>query len=414
MQIAKWGCLMVPRPCFDSLERFKLLDPETISNESPAVLSFLYDCPVCSEPLVSYCHVRNYLMLFIGNEGTFSSYRKITEKILLWALLVAEKPLASLSESDMESFFEFSNNPPADWVSSKSVPRFKRQVELSSKNTYLFNPQWRPYVCRVESNLNKQASCLEYEMLSSTMTTLVVGADNFFKHLHNEGIVSANPVSHLRVAGGYFAHGADHQGDKVFTKREWGVLVETMEAMALEDPGCEHTLFLMMSVYHLRLKPVEIDSLSSTWRVCDLVPLNSGDYQLMIDPASHRGVSVVSGEYVKRHLERFRRYKGTHVIPLANDNSPIFHTKKLRPGVSSGYLGVLFRAACKEAVARIKLGAGVVSPGSGLHHASISWLRDTSIAFEAFELTFNEVDSRVHGRKGDPFHEKYFGWHSHK
>ena len=79
---------------------------------------------------------------YAGNQSTFNSFRTHVERLLLWALIVARKPLLDLRRSDAEQFMEFCLNPPADWVGPMIKSRFKRiggRKRLES-DEYVVNP----------------------------------------------------------------------------------------------------------------------------------------------------------------------------------------------------------------------------------------------------------------------------------
>jgi hypothetical protein len=90
--------------------------------------------------------------------------------LLLWALIVARKPLLDLRRSDAEQFMEFCLNPHADWVGPMIKSRFKRiggRKRLES-DEYVVNPDWRPFSCTVSKRERKLAAETMTELSSGT------------------------------------------------------------------------------------------------------------------------------------------------------------------------------------------------------------------------------------------------------
>ncbi len=62
--------------------------------------------------------VKAWLACFLDKRTTFDSYRKETERLLLWATLECGKPLSSLTHEDLLVYKRFLGNPEpaARWV----------------------------------------------------------------------------------------------------------------------------------------------------------------------------------------------------------------------------------------------------------------------------------------------------------
>lgn len=106
-----------------------------------------------------YRAVRGFLKSYAGNEPTFNSYRTHVERLLLWSLLVAGKPLVELRRRDAEAFMEFCLNPPANWIGPVVKSRFIRVGGRKKLDTdsYIVNVQWWPFSHRVAKRERKIA-----------------------------------------------------------------------------------------------------------------------------------------------------------------------------------------------------------------------------------------------------------------
>jgi hypothetical protein len=103
-----------PQPLFETFDRFHSLNFFLLGAELPSVRALLLDLPEERRAVEGYRAVRGFLKSYAGNEATFNSYRTHVERLLLWTLLVAEKPLLELRRRDAESFMEFCLTPPAE------------------------------------------------------------------------------------------------------------------------------------------------------------------------------------------------------------------------------------------------------------------------------------------------------------
>lgn len=52
----------IPRPCFETLQDFSLLDPDNLDGELSVIQGFLNQCPASSLPTKSYLLVKQFLI----------------------------------------------------------------------------------------------------------------------------------------------------------------------------------------------------------------------------------------------------------------------------------------------------------------------------------------------------------------
>lgn len=136
-----------PQPLFETFDRFHELNFLHLSGELPVVRDFLQDFPEERQAAEGYRAVRGFLKSYAGNEATFNSYRTHVERLLLWSLLVADKPLLDLRRREAKAFMEFCLNPPAGWIGPVVKSRFLRTGGRKKResDTYVLNSEWRPF-----------------------------------------------------------------------------------------------------------------------------------------------------------------------------------------------------------------------------------------------------------------------------
>ncbi len=72
-----------------------------------------------------------WLRLRTPGSATWRAYRKEAERVLLWALWVAGKPLSSLDGDDVQAYRRFLSAPAAGWMAARGTPRW--------------HDDWRPF-----------------------------------------------------------------------------------------------------------------------------------------------------------------------------------------------------------------------------------------------------------------------------
>jgi hypothetical protein len=108
----------------------------------------------CFEPelkaIPGFLVARGYLRCYADNALTYSTYRGHVERLLLWSLIIREKPVSELKRLDAEAFLEFCKNPPASWVGPIIRNRFLADADdtSSSGSDLVPNPKWKPFTQR--------------------------------------------------------------------------------------------------------------------------------------------------------------------------------------------------------------------------------------------------------------------------
>lgn len=98
--------------------------------------------------------------------ATQRSYRKESERLLLWSVLKRRTALSSLDAEDMRAYFQFLLAPPSSWCGSRSNPRW--------------SPQWRPLEGQLSASAHRQARVILHGL---------------FAYLVQQGYLRSNPIS---------------------------------------------------------------------------------------------------------------------------------------------------------------------------------------------------------------------------
>jgi hypothetical protein len=130
-----------PIPLFDTYNRFRDLNFSRVSDELPVITQYLYSFPSELKTQDGCIAVRGFLKSYSNNEATFISYRTHVERLLLWSLLIAKKPLLELRRRDCENFLEFCLQPRLEWGGPVVKSRFTRVGgrKAAETDTYIIN-----------------------------------------------------------------------------------------------------------------------------------------------------------------------------------------------------------------------------------------------------------------------------------
>src|SRR5438874_945278 len=132
--------LYTPTPLFDTFEHLQASKYLQISQMKLNLPPNISENEVFSD----YSQASQFLYAYRGSMETFKSYRREIEKLLQWAWFVTEKTLKDLRRNDLETFLEFCQAPPKEWIGTKHVPRF-----IDKDGLRLANSTWRPFIAAI-------------------------------------------------------------------------------------------------------------------------------------------------------------------------------------------------------------------------------------------------------------------------
>ena len=106
-----------PIPYFDTLAEMPNPFKEPVSSWTISCQTLPpTPCSIISTPVNLFTATR-------GSPDTFSTYRREVEHFLHWCWLIAHKSLAQIVREDIETYVEFTKQPPATWIGEKNVSR---------------------------------------------------------------------------------------------------------------------------------------------------------------------------------------------------------------------------------------------------------------------------------------------------
>jgi site-specific recombinase XerD len=134
---------------------------------------------------------------------TQRAYRKEVERFYLWCLMVAKKPLSSVTSPDCQSYRRFLQAIPIDWLQERTVAKT--------------DPAWRPFRGALSPSSQRQA---------------LVVVQAMFEGLQQSGYLVANPMA--MVMKTFSLPVARIQVERSLTAREWAFVLDRARA----EPPC--------------------------------------------------------------------------------------------------------------------------------------------------------------------------------
>lgn len=393
----------IPRPCFETLQEFSLLDPETLDGELSVIQRFLNRCPTSSLPTKSYLLVKQFLIKH-AEPTRYSNYRSCIERLLLWSILEAKKTITDLNEGDIQEFMSFCTSPPDSWVADKCCRRF---TPGKLKQAIGFNPAWRPFRFD-QPSIGEDGTRIAYIAGRGALAMQMSVVAAFFLHLHYCALIATNPARRIHAAGFYAISLPVHTGANVFTDEEFAVLMLTLSDMADKEIKYERTLLMIASVYYLRLQPSEVDSLGGDLTISALRLMRDGTYDLVEEkfPGNHSW--KIHSEFIDHYVNRFRKKFGRQCIPLERDHTLLLGKIRGKDSISSAHARLLFRKVCQVVIDTLTESGCVVSPDSVFCKASLLWLRETSMHHSARTMGMDDVIRLVRKSNAESAYQRFF------
>ncbi|MFZ6049774.1 tyrosine-type recombinase/integrase [Pseudomonas sp. CR3202] len=383
-----------PQPLFETFDRFHDLNFLHLSGELPVVRDFLQDFPEESQAIEGYRAVRSFLKSYAGNEATFSSYRTHVERLLLWSLLVARKPLLELRRRDAEAFMEFCLNPPADWIGPVVKSRFLRtggRKKLES-DTYTLNSEWRPFSTTIAKRERKIAAesvtalpSRAYRMSQGSVAQVFAVCGSFFQHAIDEGLTEVNPFRAVKQKSIYKQRNTLDVASRSLTQLQWSYVIETAEIMATEDTVHERTLFIVATLFAMYLRVSDLVGRDNwTPTMGDIRRDSTGNWWFHVVGKGNKAAKIsIRDEYIQTYLVRYRQHLQLPPLPSAHEKTPLISTLKGRAGLSDRHIRLLLQDVFDRSLARMAEEGWSDDEIDQLRSASLHWLRHTSATFDA-------------------------------
>lgn len=393
-------------PIFETYEIFIDTDFSLRESSMVCVREYIDQFPASVEAHKGYLTARDFLRAFSDNNLTFTSYRTHVERLLLWTLIIKQKPFSQLKRQDAEDYLEFCRNPPAEWIGTIVRGRFvtSDHTESTWGDPILPNPKWRPFSLKraKDSSGERKAPpndhprdpelgvaqdvAMQYKASPGTLNQIYTICSRFFEYMVEDGTVAANPFRMIKKKSLSRGTPQEEGTSRALTPLQWDYVLETAEHMALEEPERhERTLFIVATLLAMYLRVSDIVG-RSNWRpvMGDFRRDPEGNWWYhVIGKGNKAGKVAVRDEYISKYLTRYRRFIGLTELPGWNDQTPLLMTIRGRSGLSGRQVRALLQSVFDKALARMRDEQREEHEMNSLRAASAHWLRHTSATFDA-------------------------------
>jgi len=319
------------------------------------------------EVIDDYQCAAEFIYSYRGSPDTFSTYRREIEHFLHWCLVIAKKPLKQIVREDIETYVEFSKQPPSNWVGQKNVPRF-----LLRQGERVPNHDWRPYV---------HASG-EFAISQSALQSLFSVLSSFFNFLIQESYLSANPVAQIRQKSKFLRKQQIQSKIRRLSPLQWDFVIDTAEAMAAEQPQVhERTLFVMNALFAMYLRISELVD-TSRWQpqMGHFQADQEGNWWFLTVGKGNKEREISVSDAMLEALKRYRLSRGLLSLPIPGESAPLVHKTRGKGGIGSTrqIRGIVQK--CFDAAAQKMRANGFSEDAERLSAATVHWLRHTGIS----------------------------------
>lgn len=330
------------------------------------------------ETVEEYRLAREFLASYAGSQDTFNAYRKEIERLLQWAWIVAKKPIKTIDRNDVRRYIEFATDPPADWISDKSVARF-----INKNGERIHNTEWRPFVIRIGKSQRRAGQTTEnaeYHLTDPSMRALFAGLSTFFTFMQQESYIEVNPIQLIRQKGRFLQKQQSQKVTRKLSDCQWRYTINTIERLANEDAHLERHLFMMCAFYLLGLRISELaETPGRIPCMGDFAPDKQSRWWFTTVGKGNKMRDVAVPDTMLNALKRYRLSQNLSSLPARGEPTPLLNKERGRGGLGTRQIRNLVQFCFDQAVLELTRD-GLHDEAQDLTVATVHWLRHTAIS----------------------------------
>ncbi|MCO7227546.1 site-specific integrase [Pleionea sp. CnH1-48] len=290
--------------------------------------------------------LNSWLEEFKDSPQTYRNYRKEIERLLLWSLLVLNKPFSSLNRDDLRAYEQFlaSPTPAAQWCGPRR-PRHSKE--------------WRPFLGPLSETSRHQA-------------LVVIGAA--FGYLSDAGYLLGNPVKLLRRKR---AKSTNNNTVERFLEQElwshvWSFIEELPEKSLREREHKARIRFLFHLLYLLGPRVSEVANL----QMSDFRETRGKWWCYILGKGNKREKVPVNNSMLLALID-YRRFLDLSDLPTADEHTPVLRSLKGNRGVSSNMIYRIVKKLFNQTADSLEIQKR--EQAFKLRKASTHWMRHTAM-----------------------------------
>lgn len=328
-----------------------------------------------------------FLMSYDGSPATFNAYRRDIERLLQWSWHIRRVSVHKLQRENIIQFIGFVQDPPAAWIGTKNVPRFRLQSGARRPN-----PDWRPFVASVSKSQyrdGQRADIKQYAPSSVSVQSTFAILSSFFDFLVQENYVALNPVAIIRQKSKFLRRSQQRAPVRRISELQWDYVIETAEKIANESASAhdERTLFILTALYamYLRISELVADHRSSP-QMGDFRRDRDGNWWFHVTGKGNKDRTVAVSDKMLGSLKRYRAARGLSLsLPTPGEPVPLIAKTRGNGSITNKrWIRKLVQTSFDQAYERMKAD-GLEDDALDLREATVHWLRHTGISQDVAE-----------------------------
>ncbi|MEE8057199.1 MAG: site-specific integrase, partial [Pseudomonadales bacterium] len=294
-----------------------------------------------------------WLTEFKDSPGTYRSYRKEAERLLVWSLKQRNKALSHLTREDLMEYQKFIANPhPVEYWCGQRQPRH--------------SDHWKPFQGPLSASSQRQAM------------TIING---LFSYLVNAGYLLGNPLSLMRQRKIMLNPDIKNplQQERFLDQKTWRYLKKYIYAMPRDTKRqiaqYERILFLFHILYLLAPRVSEVSN-----HCMNSFRNYRGKWWWFITGKGNKHAKIPINDAMLEALVRYRRSLGLSDYPAEHDSSPLLRGLGGVRNISANMIYRIVKSVVQGAAESIR----EIAPHKAavLQNASTHWFRHTSITHQ--------------------------------
>lgn len=360
-----------PQPLFDTLDS---MQDKSLCPAMPADIKRL---PAYQN---EYELAKSFLLSYTGSEDTFNAYRREVERHCQWAWWIKDQPLIDIGRDSIVEYLDFIQQPPLTWIGSKHCPRFTNRDGMR-----IANPDWRPFVVRAKKADSKNGVSIspsQHQLTPKSMQAVFAALSSFYQFLIAENYADVNPISLVRQKSKYLQKRQSHKPVRRLSENQWATVIRCVEKQLDDNPEMERSYFMLQCFFLLGLRISEISVTSHHTPVMgDFAPDKQSRWWFSTIGKGNKARDIAVPDTLLAGLKRYRQWLGLSPLPSRGEQTPLLGKLRGHGGLTVRHVRNLVQQCFDHAIYVLRE-QGQEDEASDLAHATVHWLRHTSISVD--------------------------------
>lgn len=312
--------------------------------------------------------VLSWLARFTDSPATLASYRKESERLLMWCVLQHGRALSDLAHEDLLVYQRFLADPqPTElWVMAPGARKPRS------------SPMWRPFAGPLSSASQRQALSI---------------LNGLFNWLVEAGYLVGNPLALSRRKAGPRAA----RVSRFLPQEHWREVKATISAMPTASTraaaNAARTRWLFSLLYLGALRVTEACCTTMAGFFCRRSPDGRERWWLEVTGKGGKTRLIPATDELMTELIRYRRASDLSELPRSDDNSPLLRSLIGEPkALARSAVHEIVKEIMRETAVRLRArGPEHEAAAAHIERASTHWMRHTAGSHQSDKVDLKAV-----------------------